>query len=80
MHEIKRINEELTESNEKLEQAYFDMVETLRFTVEAKDSYTRGHSDRVADYSVLIGEKVGLPEEQIKLLNEKLDSIKQILG
>ena len=44
------------------------MVETLRFTVEAKDSYTRGHSDRVAEYSILIGEKVGLPEEQIKLL------------
>jgi len=68
MNEIKRINDELTESNEKLEQAYLDMVETLRFTVEAKDSYTRGHSDRVADYSVLIGEKVGLTEEQLKLL------------
>ena len=68
MYEIKRINEELTESNEKLEQAYLDMVETLRFTVEAKDSYTRGHSDRVSEYSVLIGQKVGLPEEQIKTL------------
>ena len=68
MHEIKRINEELTETNEKLEQAYLDMVETLRFTVEAKDSYTRGHSDRVAEYSVLIGEKVGLSEEQLKIL------------
>ena len=68
MNEIKRINEELIESNEKLEQAYLDMVETLRFTVEAKDTYTRGHSDRVAEYSVLIGERVGLPEEQIKLL------------
>ena len=68
MYEIKKINEQLAESNEKLEQAYLDMVETLRFTVEAKDSYTRGHSDRVAEYSVLIGKKVGLPEEQIKLL------------
>ena len=68
MHEIKRINEELSESNDKLEQAYLDMVQTLRYTVEAKDTYTRGHSDRVAEYSVLIGEKVGLSEEQIKLL------------
>lgn len=68
MYEIKRINEELTETNEKLEQAYLDMVETLRFTVEAKDSYTRGHSDRVSEYSVLIGQKVGLPEDQIKTL------------
>lgn len=68
MHEIKKINRELTESNAKLEKAYLDMVETLRFTVEAKDSYTRGHSDRVSEYSVLIGEKINLPEEQIKLL------------
>ena len=68
MHEIKRINEELSESNEKLEQAYLDMVESLRHAVEAKDTYTRGHSDRVSEYSVLIGEKLGLSEEQIKLL------------
>lgn len=68
MHEIKRINKELTDSNEKLERAYIDMVETLRFTVEAKDSYTRGHSDRVSEYSVLLGQKVGLPEDQLKLL------------
>ena len=68
MYEIKRINEELAESNEKLEQAYLDMVQTLRYTVEAKDAYTRGHSDRVSEYSVLIGEKLGLPEEQIKIL------------
>ena len=68
MEEIKRINEQLEDSKEQLEQAYLDMVQTLRYTVEAKDSYTRGHSDRVSEYSVLIGEKLGLPEEQIKTL------------
>lgn len=68
MDEIKRINEELENSKEQLEQAYLDMVQTLRYTVEAKDSYTRGHSDRVSEYSVLIGEKLELSEEQIKTL------------
>ena len=68
MHEIKRINEELSASNEKLEQAYLDMIQTLRYTVEAKDLYTRGHSDRVSEYSVLIGEKLGLSEDEIKTL------------
>ncbi len=68
MDEIKRINEKLEDSKEQLEQAYLDMVQTLRYTVEAKDSYTRGHSDRVSEYSVLIGEKLGLPTEQIKTL------------
>ena len=68
MQEIKRINEELEETNEKLEQAYLESVQTLRYTVEAKDTYTRGHSDRVSEYSVLIGRKLGLPEEQLKIL------------
>ena len=68
MDEVKRINEKLEDSKEQLEQAYLDMVQTLRYTVEAKDSYTRGHSDRVSEYSVLIGEKLGLPAEQIKTL------------
>ena len=68
MYEIKRINEELAESNQRLEQAYLDMIQTLRYTVEAKDPYTRGHSDRVSEYSVLIGEELGLSEEQIKTL------------
>ena len=68
MQEIKRINDELEETNEKLEQAYLECVQTLRYTVEAKDTYTRGHSDRVSEYSVLIGTKLGLPEEQLKIL------------
>ena len=68
MDEIKKINEELEDSKEQLEQAYLDMVQTLRYTVEAKDTYTRGHSDRVSEYSVLIGEKLGLSEDEIKIL------------
>ena len=69
MREIKRINDELNETNQKLEKAYMESIETLRYTVEAKDPYTKGHSDRVAQYSLLIGKKMGLPEEeQNKLL------------
>ena len=47
-------------SNEQLEKAYMESIETVRYTVEAKDTYTRGHSDRVSEYSVLIGKKLGL--------------------
>ena len=68
MNEIKKINSELNETYEKLEKAYLESIETLRYTVEAKDTYTRGHSDRVAAYSVLIGNKLGLSEDEIKTL------------
>ena len=68
MHEIKRINEMLKESKEQLERAYLDTIQSLRYAVEAKDPYTRGHSDRVSEYAVLIGRKMGLSEDEIKTL------------
>ena len=68
MNLIKDINDELRDANEKLEKAYMESIETLRYTVEAKDVYTRGHSDRVSEYSVLLGKYLGLSEEDIHLL------------
>ena len=68
METIKQINEELKDKSEQLEKAYLDTIGILRQTVEAKDTYTRGHSDRVSEYSVLIGQKMGLDEETIHTL------------
>ena len=68
MQLIKKINDELKTTYDKLESAYMETIEILRCTVEAKDAYTRGHSDRVSAYSVLIGEALGLPEEDLKTL------------
>ena len=68
MNIIKKINEELKESQEQLKTAYLESIQTLRYTVEAKDKYTRGHSDRVSEYSVLIGKYMNLPEEDLEIL------------
>lgn len=68
MNMIKQINEELADSKELLEKSYLESIEVLRKTVEVKDVYTRGHSDRVSEYSLLIGEKLNLPPEQMKTL------------
>ena len=44
-----------------------DNAETVLFSlalgIEAKDPYTEGHCDRLAKYSVALGEKIGLPED-----------------
>ena len=67
---IKSISQmkEISKINEELENSYIESIETLRYTVEVKDSYTRGHSDRVAEYSVLLGKKLGLSENDLKIL------------
>ena len=68
MKTIRQINEELHDKNDELEKAYLDTIGILRQTVEAKDPYTRGHSDRVAEYSVLIGKHLGLSDADLKTL------------
>lgn len=67
---LKSVNQmrTITKMNENLEKSYMDSIEILRHTVEAKDPYTRGHSDRVSEYAVLLGKKLKLPNEDIEKL------------
>lgn len=69
MNLIKQMNEELSNTYNELERAYLDSIETLRYTVEAKDPYTSGHSNRVAKYSELIGKYLNLSEQDLKTLH-----------
>ena len=68
MNMIASINLELQKSKEDLEKAYLESIQALRYTVEAKDKYTKGHSDRVSEYSVLIGKELGLSHDELKQL------------
>ena len=58
----------ISKMNEDLQKAYMDSIGILRHTVEAKDPYTKGHSDRVSEYAVLLGKKLNLPDEDIEKL------------
>ena len=44
---------------------FLDFIKTLAETIDAKDPYTRGHSQRVSDFSVQIAEGLGLSNEEI---------------
>lgn len=65
---ISDMNIELEDANTKLKKAYLDIIQTIRATVEAKDSYTRGHSDRVSAYSVLLGKYLHLNADEQEIL------------
>ncbi len=47
---------------------YLNTVEALVQALEAKDSYTSGHSSRVAQWSVKLAEKLGLPEDRLEFI------------
>jgi len=44
------------------------VVFTLAQSIEARDPYTRGHCERLADMSARLGARLGIPEEDIKAL------------
>lgn len=58
----------LEEKTKQVEMITINAVMTIAKTLEAKDSYTRGHSDRVAQYSVAMAKELGWNEEEIKNL------------
>jgi hypothetical protein len=52
-----------------LQDIYVDTVKALGSAIDAKDPYTRGHSDRVARFSVAVGRRMGLSKDEICALN-----------
>ena len=64
---------ELEKSIEKLKLAarenqelFLNSIRALAAAVDAKDPYTRGHSERVARYSVAIARHLGQPVEEVR--------------
>ncbi len=69
---LRRQNEELreraaklAETNRLLEEGALEAVESLNATVDAKDPYTAGHSQRVQRIAVALGEELGLDRERL---------------
>ena len=48
-----------------LEEAYVSIVKVVAAAIDARDSYTHGHSARVAQLSLLLGRQVGLSHEEL---------------
>ena len=56
---------ELKEKNEAIEKMSEQVIHALSNTIDIKDSYTNGHSNRVAEYSREIARRMGKSEEEI---------------
>jgi putative nucleotidyltransferase with HDIG domain len=56
---------DLKEASEQNRQLFMDSIEMIAAAVDAKDPYTKGHSGRVSQYSVMLAKELGLPEEEV---------------
>ena len=66
--QLRKRSKDLMAAYAKLEQSSLEAIESLNATVEAKDPYTAGHSQRVQRIAVAIGEELDLPKERLDSL------------
>ena len=72
-HELEAANEQLRvalSENEKLlertKRAYLSTITSLARTIEAKDPYTGGHTERVAEYALMLARELGFGDDELQ--------------
>ena len=64
LHELVQVkNRQLDQAYGQLQNSYMEIISTMRRVVDAKDTYTRGHSDRVSYYAAQIARQMGRDKE-----------------
>lgn len=66
--EVERQTDVAERRRQRVERMALQMVQTLANTIDAKDSYTNGHSTRVAKYSVMLAERMGYSGDKLEQL------------
>jgi HD-GYP domain-containing protein (c-di-GMP phosphodiesterase class II) len=66
--DIEEYIERLKQAAEENRELFLGSIRMLAAAIDEKDPYTRGHSGRVAKYSTIIGEELGLSAEELDRL------------
>jgi putative nucleotidyltransferase with HDIG domain len=53
---------------DKLRRSYFSIVQVVSEMIDARERYTRGHSERVSAYATLIAKQLKLPADQVETI------------
>jgi len=67
---INRAANAVTHSNERLDQAVLDFVDTMAQALDARDPCTAGHSQRVSEYATAIAVTMGMAPSEIETIRE----------
>jgi HD-GYP domain-containing protein (c-di-GMP phosphodiesterase class II) len=66
--ELEQFVEDLKRAAEENRALFLGSIQMLAGAVDEKDPYTRGHSDRVTRYSLMIGKEMNLPPDFMETL------------
>lgn len=59
---------ENAELHDELQHLLMDSITALANSIDARDPYTRGHSERVTEYSVMLAERMGFAPDELERL------------
>jgi diguanylate cyclase (GGDEF)-like protein/putative nucleotidyltransferase with HDIG domain len=65
---FEKINKQISETDQRCNYSadILDSVQSLAIALDAKDSYTEGHSKRVSEYAYFLAKEIGLDLQQIE--------------
>ncbi len=66
--DIENYIDRLKQAADENRELFLGSIRMLAAAIDEKDPYTRGHSDRVAKYSALIGQPIGPLDEELDRL------------
>lgn len=72
MREVKNAKKQAQQASSFNKEYYkkvtYQVLTALSSTIDAKDYYTKGHSTRVAEYSLAVGKELGLSQNDLEIL------------
>ncbi|MDB5037647.1 MAG: hypothetical protein JWQ35_1175 [Bacteriovoracaceae bacterium] len=70
LNTIEQLYNEVQIASSTIDRNVIESIGALVQALEARDSYTKGHSDRVNKYSMAIGKYLGLPQRELDILHD----------
>jgi len=69
------LEQKVKEQSRKIRASFLNAITSLAYALEAKDKYTSGHSQRVAEISVATARGLGLPQDSINKIELDIGKI-----
>ena len=66
--EVRRTVDDLVQQKELNDQLFISSIRSLAAAIDARDPYTRGHSERVTRYARIIARQLALSPEQVRAI------------
>ncbi len=66
----KNLENEIESTYNSINTHYKETIESLVAAIDAKDSYTKGHQERVARLAVMIAEQLDLPDSEVTTIHQ----------